>query len=207
MWLTKTCQIVPSAEGFALFFHVLYQPKKISVQSMRGTEISAIPQYGCYTFAFHKNLPCLVAVSKNKWANDWSSHWFYHKVALDPVTKTHPLVIDHIPALGDVPKVASRARAEDEVLLALLRKLSETFGTWDLIEEFIACGCFPIRAGWTISSWLTEDRWIEGISIPDFVTIFSLRADREFSFLVSIFEETNAPLCCLRLVLLRPCRS
>jgi len=113
-------------------------------------------------------------------------------VALDPETKTHPLVIDHIPALGDVPKVSSHARAEDEALFALLRKLSKTFGTRDLIEEFVACSCFPVRAGWTIFDWLTEDRWIEGIPIPDFVSIFNLRADREFSFLVSFRAEANA---------------
>ena len=128
-------------------------------------------------------------------------------MALDPETKTHPLVIDHIPALGDVPKVSSHARAEDEALFALLQKLSKTFGTWDLIEEFVVCGCFPVRAGWTISSWLTEDCWIEGIPVPDFVSIFSLRADCEFSFLVCFYAEVNAPFCCLRLVLLRPCRS
>jgi len=147
MWLAKTCRLSPSAEGFARAFRVHYQPKKISVQTTGGAEISAIPQYGCYTFAFHKNLPSPITVSKNKWANDWSSHWFYHKVALDPETKTHPLVIDHIAALSDVPKVASHARAEDEALFALLRKLSKTFGTRDLIEEFVVCSYFPVRAG------------------------------------------------------------
>ena len=56
MWLSKTCRLSPSAEGFAHAFRVHYQPKRISVQSTGGAEISAIPQYGCYTFAFHKNL-------------------------------------------------------------------------------------------------------------------------------------------------------
>jgi len=74
MWLVKTCQIAPSAEGFDRAFRVHYQPKKISVQSSGGVEISNIPQYGCPTFTFHKNLPCSVAASKNKWAIDWSSH-------------------------------------------------------------------------------------------------------------------------------------
>ena len=73
------------------------------------------------------------------------------------MTKTHLLVIYHISALGDVPKVASHSRAEDEALLALLQKLSKTFSTRDIIEEFIACDCFPVRADWTISSWLSED--------------------------------------------------
>jgi len=147
MWLAKTCRLSPSAEGFARAFRVHYQPKKISVQSAGGAEISAIPQYGCYTFAFHKNLPCPVAASKNKWANDWSSYWFYHKVTLDPITKT--------------------------------------FSTRDVIEEIVACGCFPVRVGWDISSWLAEDHWIEGILVPDFAAVFSLRADRKFSCLGS----------------------
>ena len=128
-------------------------------------------------------------------------------MALDPETKTHPLIIDHIAALGDVPKVASHARAEDEALFALLRKLSKTFSTRDLIEEFVACSCFPVKAGWTISSWLTEDQWIEGIPLPDFASSFNLRADREFSFLISFSAEPTSPLCCLYLMLLRPCKS
>jgi len=108
-------------------------------------------------------------------------------VTLDPVTKTHPLVVDRIAALGDVPKAACHVRVEDEVLLALLRKLSKTFSTRDIIEEFVACGCFPVRVGWDISSWLAEDLWIEGIPVPDFATVFSLRTDREFSYLSSCY--------------------
>jgi hypothetical protein len=46
MWLAKTCHLSPSAEGFARDFRVHYQPKKISVQSTGGAEISAIPLYG-----------------------------------------------------------------------------------------------------------------------------------------------------------------
>jgi len=66
---------------------------------------------------------------------------------LDPITKTHPLVVDRIAALGEVPKAACHVRAEDEALFALLRKLSKTFGTRDLIEEFVVCSYFPVRAG------------------------------------------------------------
>ena len=187
MWLAKTCRLSPSAEGFARAFRVHYQPKKISMESTGGAEISAIPQYGCYTFSFHKNLPSPVPARKNKWTNDWSSYWFYHKVTLDPTTRTHPFVVDSIAALGDVPKAACHVRAEDEVLLSLLRKLSKAFNTGDIIEEFVACGCFPVRAGWDISSWLAEDRWIEGIPVPNFVTVFSLRPDREFLYLSSCY--------------------
>jgi len=206
MWLAKTCRLAPSTEDFARAFRVHYQPKKISVESTGGAEISAVPQYGCYTFAFHKNLPSPVPASKNKWANDWSSYWFYHKVTLDSVTRTHPLVVDHISDLGDVPKASSNVRTEDEALLALLRKLSKTFSTRDLVEEFVACGCFPVKAGWSVSSWLAEDRWIEGIPVPDFATVFNLRSDREFSNMISL-RKCNASCFCLQLLLPRRCRG
>jgi len=114
--------------------------------------------------------------------------------------RTHPLVVDHISDLGDVPKASSNVRAEDEALLALLRKLSKTFSTRDLVEEFVACGCFPVKAGWSISSWLAEDRWIEGIPVPDFATVFNLRSDREFSNLISL-RRCNASCFCLQLLL------
>jgi len=89
-----------------------------------------------------------VAARKNKWASDWASHWFYHKVMMDPTTKTHSLVVD----IGDVPKAASHDRAEDEGLLALLRKLSKTFSTQGIIVEFVACDCFPVWSSWAVSN-------------------------------------------------------
>ena len=58
-------------------------------------------------------------------------------MTFDPVTKTHPLVVDRIAALGDVLKAASHVQAEDEALLALLRKLLKTFSTRDIIEDFV----------------------------------------------------------------------
>ena len=77
---------------------------------------------------------------------------------MDLTTKTHSLVVDRIQALVDILKAASHVRAEDEALLALLRKLSKTFSTRDIIKEFVVCDYFPVRSGWAVSSWLAEGR-------------------------------------------------
>ena len=82
-----------------------------------------------------------VATYKNKWVIDWVSHWFYHKVPQDPAMKSHSLVVRHIGALDDVPKVAADARPEDEAFLAMLQKVSKTFSTRDIIEEFMVGDC------------------------------------------------------------------
>jgi len=167
------------------------------VLSASRESILAIPQYGCYTFAFHKNLPYPVAASTNKWTGDWASHWFYHKVPLDLKTNINPLIVGCIGALSDVLKVAMNVRPEDEAFLAMLYKVSKTFGTRDIIEEFVACDCFPVKARWSVYGWSAEDRWIEGIPVPNFVSTFNVRHDRKLLPLVVLRDRKLSPLVVL----------
>ena len=39
---------------------------------------------------------------------------------------------------------------------------------------------FAIREGWAVSSWAPEEKWIEGIPMPDFMECFGLRRDGAF---------------------------
>jgi len=48
---------------------------------------------------------------------------------------------------------------EQEALIAMLREVSKVFGAHDIIEEYVACKCFPVREGWSISSWAAEEKW------------------------------------------------
>ena len=83
--------------------------------------------------------------------------------------------------------VALPDTAEANAFVALLRLVVKSFSTRDLIEEFAACQCFAVQEGWTVNSWAPEERWIEGIPMPDFTECFSLR------------REGNFFNCCLRL--------
>jgi hypothetical protein len=53
------------------------------------------------------------------------------------------------------------------------------FRARDITEEYVACECFPVRAGWSISSWLLEERWVDVILIPDFAEAFQLRKEHK----------------------------
>ena len=64
--------------------------------------------------------------------------------------------------------------AEANAFVALLRLVVKSFSTLDLVEEFSVCLCFAIREGWAVSSWAPEEKWIEGIPMPDFTECFSL---------------------------------
>ena len=58
--------------------------------------------------------------------------------------------------------------------MALLRVVVKSFSTRDLVEEFSVCQCFTIREGWAVSSWAPEEKWIEGIPMPNFTECFGL---------------------------------
>ena len=39
---------------------------------------------------------------------------------------------------------------------------------------------FAIREGWAVSSWAAEEKWVEGISMPDFTACFGIGRDGVF---------------------------
>jgi hypothetical protein len=70
--------------------------------------------------------------------------------------------------------------AEANTFMALLREVTKNFSTRNLVEEFSACQCFPVQEGWSVTSWAPEERWIEGIPMPDFVASFGIGCDGTF---------------------------
>jgi hypothetical protein len=111
---------------------VHYQPKIITVMTADGTEGKAEAQYGCYNFTYQRLVSSLVTAYKNKWPLDWASFWFYHKVALDDATQSHPLITDKIRNLGDTPRVDIEDTEDRLAFVAMLREVSKVYGTRDI---------------------------------------------------------------------------
>ena len=111
---------------------------------------------------------------------EWTNFWFYHKILLDPETNSSPLWVERIPLLPKTPVVAPLETAEANAFVALLRVVVKSFSTRDLVEDFSACHVFHVREGWAVSSWAAEEKWVEGIPMPNFMESFSLRRDGAF---------------------------
>ena len=86
--------------------------------------------------------------------------------------------------LGKTPVIAAPETAEAKAIVALLREVAKSFSTRDLVEEFSACQCFPIQEGWSVTSWVLEEKWIKGIPMPDFMACFSIGRDGMFFLLL-----------------------
>jgi len=147
MWLTKTCKMKPSAAGFARLFRCHFQPKTVFVKKGEVTS-EAEPQFGVYTFAFHNTVPSPVVAYRNRWG-DWTGMWFHHKVPLTEATQSHPLVVKEIGLLREPPPSVEVDEGTEEAKnhVAMLHEVSKVFGTRDIVEEYIACKCFPVREG------------------------------------------------------------
>ena len=56
----------------------------------------------------------------------------------------------------------------------------------DITEEFVACGCFPVRESWTVSSWAPPEKDVYGLPMPNFSEVFGLQKECEFFFIEDV---------------------
>ena len=89
--------------------------------------------------------------------------------------------------LGKTPVIAAPKTAEAKAFVALLREVAKSFSSRDLVEEFSAFQCFLVQEGWTVTSWAPEEKWIEGIPMPDFTECFDLRRGGAIFFKSAVF--------------------
>lgn len=172
--MAKTCGITPSPEGFAYIHKVHHQLKVVTAARPDRSEDKAEAQYGCYNFTYRDVAGPPLTAYKNKWPDDWAS-WFYHNMNLDTDTKSHPLVTNRIRELGETPRIEVTNADEHSAFVAMLRSVSKVFSTRDLMEEYVACCCFPLKVSWTVSQWLPKERWVGDIPVPNFATSFKLK--------------------------------
>ena len=76
------------------------------------------------------------------------------------------------------PSVEVDERTEEaKAHIAMLREVSKLFSTRDIVEEYVACKCFPVREGWSITSWAGREKCVGGLPMPDFSTSFGITKD------------------------------
>jgi hypothetical protein len=63
----------------------------------------------------------------------------------------------------------------------MVREVSKVYGTRDITEEYVACRCWPLKAGWSIKAWLPKAQCTGGIPLPDFAASFNLKKHHECS--------------------------
>ena len=66
---------------------------------------------------------------------------------------------------------------EAKAHIMMLREVSMLFSTRDIVEEYVACKCFPVREGWSITLWVGKEKRVGGLPMPNFSTSFGITKD------------------------------
>jgi hypothetical protein len=71
IWALRSQGMDPNAEAFCRVHELHYQTK--------AREDGLHENFGCYNFAYHKDMKSLVVSYHTKWPTSWKSEWFYVK--------------------------------------------------------------------------------------------------------------------------------
>jgi hypothetical protein len=140
IWALRSQGIDPNAEAFCRVHELHYQTK--------AREDGLHENFGCYNFAYRKDMKTLVVRYHTKWPTGWKNEWFYVKVnekkeklVQSPLRLTFGLTRPLCDMLPGSP--CRQAVAE-------FRVVSEQIGTRDLVQEYLANRVFSTLNKWNM---------------------------------------------------------
>jgi hypothetical protein len=131
---------------FAHHYELHYQNKKVHLQ---GCETTIAAQFGCISFHPSRfgNRAKLAPAMRNKWTSGWDDNWFYCRVpvegAIDGCGKGSYLLSSTMNPLNHLLEAPS-TRGPDDTNIAAFIEATSIIGSCDIVEEFLACGLWPL---------------------------------------------------------------
>jgi hypothetical protein len=134
----------PNAEAFCRVHELHYQTK--------AREDGLHENFGCYNFAYRKDMKAPVLSYRTKWPTGWKSEWFYIKVDEKKREKLKTLAMSPLSLSFGLTKPLCRMSSGSpcQQAMAEFRVVTEQIGTTDLVQEHLANGVFPTLSEWII---------------------------------------------------------
>jgi hypothetical protein len=134
IWTLQSQGVEPLVEAFCRVHELHYQTK--------AREDGLHENFGCYNFAYRKDMKTPVVSYRTKWPTGWKNEWFYVKVdekmeklVQSPLDLTFGLTRPLCDMLQGSP-------CQTDV--GEFRVVSEHIGTRDLVQEYLANRVFPM---------------------------------------------------------------
>jgi hypothetical protein len=169
-------------ETFVRHFEIHWARKTITIDDEEKEA-----QYGCCTFQTRRTgknqAPVELAPAyKNKWANRWTSYWFYTPIAVvgrnlkqeevmsyDLASRMIDLEVELSPELT----TASRTSASTSTFYQATRVII----TRDTLEEFVVAEIWPCQSRW--GSWAFKVQWLPGLDQDVRSPIFNVKCPED----------------------------
>jgi hypothetical protein len=156
IWARRSQGVEPFAEGFCRVHELHYQTK--------AREDGLHENFGCYNFAYRKNIKFPVISYRTKWPAGWKTEWFYVKVDEEKEKLVQsPLEL----IFGETrPQCNMTPKSPSQIALGKFRVIAEHIGTRDLVQEFLAFRVFPTLKEWDMSKLKGEKKKGELVRLP-----------------------------------------
>jgi hypothetical protein len=156
IWALRSQGVEPLAEAFCRVHELHYQTK--------AREDGLHENFGCYNFAYRKDMKTLVVSYHTKWPTGWKTKWFYVKVDEKKEKLVHSLVELTFGLTRPQCRMTPGSSCPDAV--GEFRVVSEYIGTRDLVQEYLANRVFPTLKGWSMPKLKGEKKKNELVRLP-----------------------------------------
>jgi hypothetical protein len=156
IWALRSQGVDPLAKTFYRVHELHYQTK--------AREDGLHENFGCYNFAYRKDMKILVINYRTEWPTGWKNEWFYvkvdekkEKIIQSPLDLTFGLTRP----LCDMLQGSPCREAVGE-----FRVVSEHIGTRDLVQEYLTNRVFLTLKEWNMPKLKGEKKKNELVRLP-----------------------------------------
>jgi hypothetical protein len=166
LWACRTFAGDNDVETFVRHFEIHWARRLVKLD-----DEDKEAQYGCCTFQTRRiaknQAPVELAPAyKNKWANRWTSYWFYAPIAVigrnskqEEVT-TFDLASRMVNLEVELSQELTKA-SRSSTSTAAFYQATRVITTRDALEEFVATDVWPCQPRW--GSWAFKLQWLPGL--------------------------------------------
>jgi hypothetical protein len=108
--------------------------------------------FGCYNFAYRKDMKTPMVSYRTKWPTGWKNEWFYVKADEKKREKLKTLVLSPLSLSFGLTRPLCRMELGSPCKQAVVefRVVAEQIGTRDLVQEYLAYRVFPTLSEWNM---------------------------------------------------------
>jgi hypothetical protein len=144
IWALRSQGMDPNVEAFCRVHELHYQTK--------AREDGLHENFGCYNFAYRKDIKSPVVSYRTKWPTGWKNEWFYVKADEKKREKLKTLVLRPLGlSFGftrPLCRMSTGSPCQEDV--AEFRVVAKQISTRDLVQEYLAYKVFPTLSEWSM---------------------------------------------------------
>jgi hypothetical protein len=144
IWALRSQGMSPDAEAFYRVHELHYQTKA------RADGLHE--NFGCYNFAYRKDMKAPVLSYRTKWPTDWKGEWFYIKADENKRWKLMTMVMCPLTLSFGMTRPLCNMQLGSACQLAKVefRVVAKQISTRDLVQEYLANWTYPTSSDWVM---------------------------------------------------------